>query len=268
MCETPRKLKSLGQHFLLQPKINERIAQEAVAQTKNAAIIEIGAGSGALTKSLLKQKFKQLIVIEYDKRMRAILEPLTCPDNVSLMLLDVMSRQMHHLTAHRPLIVTGNLPYHIAVPLMMKMIVHPQEYERLVFVVQKEIAQRLDASCGSKHYGRVSILTQRLWHVRVVRFLPPHVFTPKPKVHSALISLEPRDTPLASCDPRVLDAILRLAFAQRRKMIKNSLKKMGDTLLDEAGIDGNLRPEQLDIDSFCRMARCASHFFELGDEII
>ena len=269
----PVAKKSYGQHFLLEPRLNQLIARHALEGLNEPSVIELGAGSGALTKALLAHPLRQLIAIEYDKRMKSVLmalkddddrltvmmeDALTMSLDALTMSLDALTMPLDDVTCHRPVAVVGNLPYHIAVPLMMRF----RHYgcARLTFVVQEEIAQRLVAREGNKHYGRVSVMAQLAWHIVLLRSIGRAAFHPPPQVKSRLLTMTPRAACLSSDEDALLGDVLRHLFSQRRKMVHNSLKDFdGDMnihdVLAQAHIDGHCRPEQLSIETLCRLVR-------------
>ena len=253
----PTAKKSYGQHFLLEPRLNQLIAHHALEGLNEPSVIELGAGSGALTKALLAHPLRQLIAIEYDKRMKSVLMALR-DERLTVMIEDALTIPLDDVTWHRPVAVVGNLPYHIAVPLMMRF----RHYgcARLTFVVQEEIAQRLVAREGNKHYGRVSVMAQLAWHIVLLRSIGRAAFHPPPQVRSRLLTMTPRAASLSSDEDALLGDVLRHLFSQRRKMVHNSLKDFdGDMnihdVLAQADIDGHCRPEQLSIETLCRLVR-------------
>lgn len=267
----PAAKKSYGQHFLLEPRLNQLIARHALEGLKQPSVIELGAGSGALTKALLAHPLRQLIAIEYDKRMKSVLmalrderltvmieDALTMSLDALTMSLDALTMPLDDVPCHRPVAVVGNLPYHIAVPLMMRF----RHYgcARLTFVVQEEIAQRLVAREGNKHYGRVSVMAQLAWDIRLLRSIGRAAFHPPPQVKSRLLTMTPRAACLSSDEDALLGDVVRHLFSQRRKMVHNGLKDFdGDMnihdVLAQAHIDGHCRPEQLSIETLCRLVR-------------
>lgn len=253
----PAAKKSYGQHFLLEPSLNQLIARHALKGLNAPSVIELGAGSGTLTKALLAHPIKELIAIEYDKRMKSVLTELK-DDRLTVMMEDALTVSLGNLISYRPVAVVGNLPYKIAVPLIMGL--RHCDCTRLTFVVQEEIAQRLVAREGTKHYGRVSVMAQLAWNIRLLRSIGRAAFHPPPQVKSRLLTMTPRESPLSSDEDALLSNVLRHVFGQRRKMIHNSLKDFdGDMdvhdVLVKADINGNCRPEQLSIETLCRLAR-------------
>ena len=253
----PAAKKSYGQHFLLEPSLNQLIAHHALKGLNEPSVIELGAGSGALTKALLAHPIKELIAIEYDKRMKNVLMELK-DERLTVIMDDALTMSLGDLTCNRPVAVVGNLPYHIAVPLMMGL--RHCGHARLTFVVQEEIAQRLVAREGTKHYGRVSVMAQLAWNIRLQRSIGRGAFHPPPRVESRLLTMTPRTASLSSDEDALLHDVLRHVFGQRRKMIHNSLKDFDSTMnihdvLVQAGIDGHCRPEQLSIETLCRLVR-------------
>ena len=156
--------------------------------------------------------------------------------------------------APAPRCIVANLPYNIAVPLLIGWLRRAAEFEGLTLMFQKEVAGRLTAAPGGKDYGRLSVLVQRLCEARVLFNVDKRAFTPPPKVTSSVVSLIPRPTPLAAADWESLEAVTAAAFGQRRKMLRSSLKPLGLDL-DALSIDARARAEELDVETFCRLAR-------------
>jgi len=253
--------KSLGQHFLLDSSITDKIALYAGDLTQ-CNVIEIGPGPGGLTRSLLKAGAKTLYVIEKDDRCIAIMEQLKsiAPDRLEILHGDAMEVDLMAIPAPRKIV--ANLPYNVGTALLIEWLgavyAHGAgAFESLTLMFQKEVAERITAEPGTKDFGRLSVLSQWLCECRYDFELPPEAFSPPPKVTSAVVTLIPRAKPLVDVDKKSLELVVAKAFGQRRKMLRSALKGLAvpvDVLLEKAGIDGTLRAEQLDVVTLCNLA--------------
>ncbi len=254
-----RAEKKFGQNFLLDMNITDKIARGAGDLTQHH-IIEIGPGPGGLTRSLLRAGAAHVTAIEYDPRAIAALQDLVQAAQGRLTLIEGDALKID-ITAHSaaPRMVVANLPYNIATPLLTGWLAqlrqHPSCFDKLVLMFQKEVAERMVAAPGSGAYGRLSVLVQWLCTAERLFDLPPAAFTPPPKVTSSIVRLTPRALPADAPGLRALETVTAAAFGQRRKMLKSGLKNYPG-LLDAAEIDGTLRPEQLDVAAFIRLAKC------------
>ncbi|MBT6096079.1 MAG: 16S rRNA (adenine(1518)-N(6)/adenine(1519)-N(6))-dimethyltransferase RsmA [Rhodospirillaceae bacterium] len=246
--------KSLGQNFLLDLNLTDRIAR-AAGDLAEGTVVEIGPGPGGLTRALLKNGAKSVIAVERDPRAADAIRDLAThfPGRLSVIEADALKLSLHDI-ATPPFKVVANLPYNIATPLMIKWLRNLEGIQGLTLMFQREVADRLAASPRTKAYGRLSVITQWLCEVRPVFNLPKDAFTPPPKVMSTVVNLTPHSEPLAEADFGNMEKITQAAFGQRRKMLRASLKTIG---LDPAaaGIDPTRRAEELSIEEFCALAR-------------
>lgn len=253
-----RPRKSLGQNFLLDPSITDRIAA-AAGELAELTVIEVGAGPGSLTRALLDRGAKQVVAVERDPRCIAALAELTAayPGRLQLIEADALKLDLPTL-APPPRAVVANLPYNVATPLLIEWLKCAREFTGFTLMFQKEVAQRICAPPGGKDYGRLSIAAQWRCEARVLFDVAPGAFMPPPKVTSTLISLVPREQPLAPADWAILERVTAAAFGQRRKMLRASLRQLGvdtETLLMRAGVRPTVRAETVDIAGFCAIAR-------------
>jgi len=256
--------KSLGQNFILDLNLTRRIARTA-APLEGVTVVEIVPGPGRLTRALRLEGAAQVIAIERDARCIPALEAIAVryPGRLQIVAGDALEIDQAALLAGAPgpVKVVANLPYSVATPLLIGWLSAepwPPWYELLCLMFQREVADRLVASPGSKSYGRLSVLAQWRCHVRVALNLPPTAFTPQPKVSSAVVILRPREAPEPACRRDSLQTVTAAAFGQRRKMLRASLNRLGgDTgaLLREAGIAPTARAEDLSVEDFARLAR-------------
>ena len=246
--------RSLGQHFLLDSNLTARITR-AAGDLRDRNVIEVGPGPGGLTRALLESGARRVFAIERDGRCVAALEELTAayPERLHLIEGDALETDVVALVP-APRCIVANLPYNIAVPLLIGWLRRAAEFEGLTLMFQKEVAGRLTATPGGKEYGRLSVLVQWLCEARVLFNVDRRAFTPPPKVTSTVVSLIPRKTPLAAADWESLETVTAAAFGQRRKMLRSSLKPLGLDL-GALSIDATARAEELDVETFCLLAR-------------
>ncbi|MDA0306932.1 MAG: 16S rRNA (adenine(1518)-N(6)/adenine(1519)-N(6))-dimethyltransferase RsmA, partial [Proteobacteria bacterium] len=246
--------KSLGQHFLLDPNLCDRIAR-AAGDLTNVTVIEIGPGPGCLTRSLLKSAAAKIIAVERDKRCIPALYELAdaYPERLDIIEGDALETDIWRLGA-APRRIIANLPYNVATPLLIGWLRHLEAFSGLTLMFQKEVADRLAAKPGSKDYGRLSVITQWLAEVRLEFNVSKDAFTPPPKVTSSVVSIIPRAKPLVACQWVALETVTQAAFGQRRKMLRSSVKKLGLDL-PSLGIEPTARAEELSVQQFCRMAQ-------------
>jgi len=246
--------KSLGQHFLLDANLTDRIARSA-GSLEGKHVIEIGPGPGGLTRSILACRPASLCVIERDQRCIDALRGLQAvyPNVLRIVEADAMKTTISALTP-RPSVIISNLPYNVGTALLIKWLNDLDGIERMILMFQKEVAERIAAQPGTPAYGRLAIVTQWLCETHLLFNVDKRAFTPPPKVMSAVIEIVPRDKPAGDADLTALESVTRAAFGQRRKMLRSSLKSLGIDPAD-AGIDPQLRAEQLTIEQFCALAR-------------
>lgn len=246
----------LGQHFLLDPALLGRIA-EAAGPLEGRHVIEVGPGPGGLSRALLARNPASLTAIEIDPDLRAPLEALAAASQgrMRLIMADALGLDLPALVP-APRLIVANLPYNVATPLLIAWLRGISAFERLVLMFQREVAERLTAPPGTPAYGRLSVLAQWLAEPRLLFTLPPGAFVPPPEVHSALVHLAPRPAPPPDLVP-VMERITRLAFGQRRKMLRSALRaEGGEALLRAAGIAPERRAETLSVAEFEALARC------------
>ena len=249
-----RARKSLGQNFLFDLNLTRRIARSA--GTLNGTTIEVGPGPGGLTRALLLEGAEQVIAIEKDFRARSVLDSLLIAANGRLQLVegDALKTPLWEM-GDAPRRIIANLPYNIATSLLIQWLEHAPAFESLTLMFQREVAERITAAPGDSAYGRLSILTG--WHAdaQILFDIPPDAFVPAPKIISSVVQIRPLPATRFACSQSALETVTRLAFGQRRKMLRASLKSVGGApMLEAAGIDPQARPQDLDIAAFCRLA--------------
>jgi 16S rRNA (adenine1518-N6/adenine1519-N6)-dimethyltransferase len=252
--------KALGQNFLFDLNLTRRIAR-AAGPFDGVTVIEVGPGPGGLTRALLMEGAERLVVIERDARAIAALEEIAAafPGRLTIIAGDALEADYEALANGRPAKIVANLPYNIATPLLVGWLSGrwPPFYDSLTLMFQKEVAERIVAKPGGKEFGRLSVLSQYRCEVKKLFDVNRSAFTPPPKVTSSIVQLVPRAAPEPHCRLEVLERVTAAAFGQRRKMLRSSLRNLlpePEGLLNELGIDPELRAEQLPVEAFARIA--------------
>lgn len=262
-----RARKRFGQNFLHDPGVIDRI-HRAIAPRPGQHLVEIGPGQGAITQGLLASG-AQLDVVELDNDLHPILlARFGHLPNFCLHKGDALKFDFTALAGSEPLRVVGNLPYNISTPLMFHLLSQSARIRDMHFMLQKEVVQRLAASVGGGHYGRLGIMVQYYCHVEHLFDVGPGAFSPAPKVESAIVRLTPhRELPYPARDPATLERVVREAFNQRRKTLRNTLRPLldADSIAAE-GLDPGLRPEQVDLAGFVRLANRLADNEQKGTE--
>lgn len=252
---TPRK--RFGQNFLRDDRVVDRIIA-AVQPRSSQHLVEIGPGEGALTESLVSSG-ATLDVIELDRDLvPGLLAAYGLNPQFKLHNADALSFDYNSLRQidEGGLRIVGNLPYNISTPLIFKLLGQSSRIIDMHFMLQREVVQRLSAIPGNKQWGRLGIMAQYQCHVEHMFDVPPEAFFPPPKVQSAIVRLTPYiDTPWVECDHVTLAKVVRTAFSQRRKTLRNNLKDLIDTSeLETLGIDPGCRAETLELTQFIDIA--------------
>lgn len=251
-----RARKSLGQNFLFDLNLTRRIAKSA--GRLDGTTIEVGPGPGGLTRALLLEGADHVVAVEKDFRAGAVLGSLieAAEGRLELLEADALKTELWKFGSS-PRRIIANLPYNIATSLLIQWLEHANAFQSLTLMFQREVAERITAQPGDSNFGRLSILTGWIADSAILFDIPPDAFVPAPKVTSSVVHIRPLPTPRYPCDRKALETVTRLAFGQRRKMLRASLKPIGgEALLTSVDIDPVSRPQELDIEAFCRLA-CA-----------
>jgi 16S rRNA (adenine1518-N6/adenine1519-N6)-dimethyltransferase len=238
-----RPRKRFGQHFLHDPRVLARIV-EAINPAKDDVIVEIGPGEGALTRPLLEQ-CGRLELIEVDRDLASNLASEFPPPRVTVHCADALKYDFARFPAGIRLV--GNLPYNISTPLLFHVARYAERVRDLHFMLQLEVVERMVAAPSTPQYGRLSVALQARFRMKKLFKVAKGAFRPPPKVGSAVVRLEPLETPLA-----VNEDLLRKAFSARRKMLRKALPGIDFAAL---GIDPKLRPENLSPADYARISR-------------
>ncbi len=256
-----KPVKRRGQNFLVDTNLARAIAQDSL--NLGDEVLELGAGGGALTIHLL-EKARKVVCVEVDRNLCALLrEEFGERDNFELLEADLAKldwRETLALAGERPQ-VAGNLPYVLTSKVLFALADHRQVVGGAVFMVQKEVAQRLAASCGGRDYGILAVVLGSIFNIRISRTVPASVFWPKPEVESAVVTLVPAGE-WPEEEYRQFVAVVKALFQQRRKKLRTQLRshfqlapEQIQSLALAAGIDVELRPEQLDPAGWRRLSR-------------
>jgi len=255
--------KSLGQNFLLDLNLTGRIAR-AAGDLAGCTVYEVGPGPGGLTRALLAEGASRVIAVERDERCLAALADVAAAYTNRLEVIPADALEMDEPalfgSSSLPVKVVANLPYNVGTALLIKWLrlpVWPPWWASLTLMFQREVALRLVARPSDPDYGRLSILTQWRARPRLLFDVSPKAFVPPPKVTSTIVSITPLDQPVADAPLEALEQVTAAAFNQRRKMLRASLRTLGDpdALLATAGIEPTARPEDLPVAAFCALAR-------------
>ncbi|MFC6488775.1 16S rRNA (adenine(1518)-N(6)/adenine(1519)-N(6))-dimethyltransferase RsmA [Nitratireductor sp. GCM10026969] len=251
--------KALGQNFLLDLNLTRRIARVA-APLEHATIIEVGPGPGGLTRALLSEGAARVVAVERDERCIAALEEIAAhyPGRLEIVADDALAVDFARLAAGAgPVKLVANLPYNIGTELLIRWLTPerwPPFYQSMSLMFQREVAERIVAPPGSRHYGRLGVLAGWRTDARIAFDVSPEAFTPPPKVTSSVVEIVPKKAPLP-VEAGKLARVTEAAFGQRRKMLRQSLKRLGgEALLAATGIDGTRRAETLSVEEFVTLA--------------
>ena len=249
--------KSLGQNFLIDQNIIEKIIN--IINIKDKTILEIGPGTGNLTRKILKKKPKKIIVIEKDKNIVKLLKN-DFGSSISIINQDVLKVNENFLEKEK-LTVFGNLPYNISTEILCKWIINIKNknfwFDYLILMFQKEVADRIISDFNSKNYGRLSILSNWKLNIKKIFDVKPSCFNPKPKVESSVLLFEPKKKFLLLEDPKNLEKITNIFFMHRRKMIKkpyNLIFNGNMKVAEKLDIKLSLRPQNLDFETYFKLA--------------
>ena len=249
--------KSLGQNFLIDREVLEKIV--SITDIANKEVLEIGPGSGNLTTYILKQKPKKLYVVEKDDDL-AILLKEKFDTEIEIINDDILKVSESNISEQK-LSVFGNLPYNISTEILSKWILNIGSnfwFESLVLMFQKEVADRIISKFNNSNYGRLSILSSWKLNVKKILDIKPQSFSPRPKIDSSLLLFTPKENFFKLKDPKNLEKITRIFFSQRRKMLKKPFNQVfdnGKEVAEKFGIDLNLRPQNLEPEVYFKLVK-------------
>ena len=251
-----RAKKSLGQNFLIDKNILEKITNATKVQNK--IILEIGPGTGNLTSYILKRNPKKFFVIEKDNELANNLNN-KFKNQISVINDDVLQVDETKLFKDK-VTVFGNLPYNISTEILSKWIINLKDkfwFECLVLMFQKEVADRIIAEFNTSNYGRLSIISNWKLNIKKICDIRPEAFSPKPKINSSLLIFHPKKNFIKINNPKNLEKITRIFFNQRRKMLKKPFNQLFNgelKIADKLKIDLNLRPQNINLETYYKLA--------------
>ena len=249
--------KSLGQNFLIDREVLEKIV--SITDITNKEVLEIGPGSGNLTTYILKKKPKKLYVVEKDDDLAILLKEKF--DTEIEIINDDILKVSESTISDQKLSVFGNLPYNISTEILSKWILNIGSnfwFDNLVLMFQKEVADRIISEFNNSNYGRLSILSSWKLNVKKILDIKPQSFSPRPKIDSSLLLFTPKENFFKLKDPKNLEKITRIFFSQRRKMLKKPFNQVfdnGKEVAEKFGIDLNLRPQNLEPEVYFKLVK-------------
>lgn len=255
--------KSFGQHFLKEESISQRIAQSLIHLEKYQHILEVGPGMGMLTKYLLQIPDHQLAVVEADTDMVDYLKEHYAQLSGHIISDDFLKVNLQEYFKEEQFAIIGNFPYNISSQIMIKALDNRDNVPEIVGMFQKEVAERIAAGPGNKEYGVLSVLMQAYYDIKYLFTVKPGSFNPPPKVMSGVIALERKENYKAlGCNDQLFRTLVKAAFNQRRKMLRNSLKPFLPKEIIEADSFYEFRPEQLSVQQFVFLTNQVDSFRE------
>ena len=249
--------KSLGQNFLIDREVLEKIV--SITDITNKEVLEIGPGSGNLTTYILKKKPKKLYVVEKDDDLAILLKEKF--DTEIKIINDDILKVSESTISDQKLSIFGNLPYNISTEILSKWILNIGSnfwFDSLVLMFQKEVADRIISEFNNSNYGRLSILSSWKLNVKKILDIKPQSFSPRPKIDSSLLLFTPKENFFKLKDPKNLEKITRIFFSQRRKMLKKPFNQVfdnGKEVAEKFGIDLNLRPQNLEPEVYFKLVK-------------
>ena len=249
--------KSLGQNFLIDQNIIDKIVN--IIELKNKNILEIGPGTGNLTEGILKKNPKKVLVVEKDNDLTILLKE-KFKNKIEVINKDVLKID-ENLLSDQTLTVFGNLPYNISTEILCKWILNIKEkiwFDCPILMFQKEVADRIISDFNTKSYGRLTILANWRLNIKKICDVSPVSFQPKPKIYSTVLFFEPKKEFFSLKNSKNLEKITRTFFMHRRKMIKKPYYQLfnnDNTIASKVGIDLNLRPQNLDFETYFKLTK-------------
>lgn len=263
---TVKAKKSFGQHFLTSDSIARRIAESLQPNHAYDQVLEVGPGKGMLTQFLIGQPFT-LRLVEADQDMVAYLQRFYPDLAPQIIEADFLRLRLDEVMDHKPFALIGNYPYNISSQILFRMLEYRAYIPELVGMFQREMAVRVIAPPGNKDYGVISVLVQAFYEGKLLFTVKQGSFNPPPKVQSAVIRLVRKANQNLGCDERLFRRVVKTAFSQRRKMLRNTLKPLvpaGTTLLQDPFFEK--RPEQLSVEDYVKLTNTIQNLGLPGKE--
>tara|TARA_B100001057_G_scaffold407992_1_gene422066 strand:- start:415 stop:1200 length:786 start_codon:yes stop_codon:yes gene_type:complete len=252
-----RAKKSLGQNFLIDQNIIDKIVN--ILELKNKNILEIGPGTGNLTQGILKKNPKKVLVVEKDNNLSKLLKE-KFKNKIEVINQDILKID-ENLLSDQTLTVFGNLPYNISTEILCKWILNIKKknwFDCLILMFQKEVADRIISDFNTKNYGRLTILANWRLHIEKICDISPMSFKPKPKIESTVLFFKPKKEFFSLKNSKNLEKITRIFFMHRRKMIRKPYYQLFNrniNIASKIGIDLNSRPQNLDFDTYLKLTK-------------
>jgi 16S rRNA (adenine1518-N6/adenine1519-N6)-dimethyltransferase len=249
--------KSLGQNFLIDQNIIDKIVN--ILELKNRNILEIGPGTGNLTEGILKKNPKKVLVVEKDNNLTGLLKE-KFKNKIEVINKDILKID-ENLLSDQTLTVFGNLPYNISTEILCKWILNIKDkiwFDCLILMFQKEVADRIISDFDTKNYGRLTILANWRLHIEKIFDISPASFRPKPKIDSTVLFFKPKKEFFSLKNSKNLEKITRVFFMHRRKMIKKAYYQLfndNNNIALKIGIDLNSRPQNLDLETYLKLTK-------------
>lgn len=245
-----RPKKQLGQHFLKDLSIAERIVSSLKIETEEDQVLEIGPGTGVLSDFLVKKKLGKLVLLDIDRESIGYLEAKYSSDQAQILQGDYLKMNLEDLFGKSKYSIIGNFPYNISSQIFFRVLDVKDQVEEVVCMLQKEVAQRIASSHGSKAYGILSVFLQAYYDIEYLFTVGPEVFNPPPKVYSAVIRLKRNKVVSLGCDEKLFRRVVKEGFQKRRKTLRNALKGLNlpENLTNQEVM--NKRAEQLSVQDF------------------
>lgn len=253
MSSPVRPKKALGQHFLADSRIALKVSSCLQEMDSSVYVLEIGPGTGMLSRFLMEQHPETWYGMEVDAESVAFMQKRYPQYHEHIIHGDFLTYDLHKLFGDEEFVVVGNFPYNISSQIVFRVLDHRSQVPGLTGMFQKEVAQRIASPPGSRVYGILSVLCQAFYDVRICFHIPPGVFIPPPKVMSSVLQMTRKASFTLSCNEKLFFAVVKTAFNQRRKTLRNSLKSINVNWEKLPGHLAGERPEQLSVDDFVQI---------------
>ncbi len=258
MAQPVKAKKHLGQHFLCDENIAKKIVDAVLEDSKDdSMVVEIGPGTGVLTKHLIEREF--FLALDIDTESIAYLKQTYPLHAHKIMEADFLETDLAKVTGNKPFNIVGNFPYNISSQIMFRVLENRNRIDVVVGMFQKEVAERIAEKPGTKTYGILSVLVRVFYTIDCLFTVHEHVFSPPPKVKSAVIKLKRNAVQTLNCDEAMFIKVVKTAFNQRRKTIRNSVRSLMKEGADTSNYLFDKRPEQLSVDQFVELTNIISH---------